>query len=418
MDTSVTVLVFTHVQCGLGDVASAAKIINLLVDRHFNVDIYWILDCKDDKLQYGINMLSKDAISQVKNVRTWYSPNPNPNLSIDLVIQTPCLLGWTLEYIGCKIDIPLEDCRVLRIAEAGTPLYDPIAPKSEPYITLGLSPAHGVLITPPPAFDLLSMDDTVLAKDLYNILEEAPTPVSLNFGYAHHPESRYDFMDCIICHERDARTVIVIMNQQGEFVDQTAEVLLTEWMQNVQRMILLSDMHINTVHIIDGQQKLTRLVDAPEENSARTLYILVKRHFSHNDMRMLQAHAERILATGNHSTFEAWSSDKCQLYLYEDVKNGGFTSRFLRQQVNSLHSFSSSLAKLLALFGRDKRLKLKYGKCLIDTPHIWQQVYHILQSNSLSSETQQWFSYIRQHEHFSIAFDQHIAPLLDTGANI
>lgn len=175
-----TVLVFTHVSGGLGDVASAAKIINLLVDNHTNIDVYWVLDCNDRKLHYGLSMLSKSAHSLLKSARTWFMPNPNPNLVIDVVIQTPCLHGWTLGYIGAKLKMPLEHCRVLRIAEAGTMLYDAKRPRSEPFITLGLSPAHGILFTATPVWSLDAMQDVRLAQDIQNVIDHATGSISLN----------------------------------------------------------------------------------------------------------------------------------------------------------------------------------------------------------------------------------------------
>lgn len=398
METSHNVLVFTHVQGGLGDIASAAKIITLALEiKSCPRSIYWILDCSDTKFEMAKSMLG-DNVCHIKEMRQWHKMQDLDSLKMDFVIFTPCLPRWTLDYLGKKTRLNLSNCKTLMIAEAGTQ-HDEFD-DSENILVLGFKPnADGLLLSSilSKSLTLEDLDDVTLKLEIFNISTNF-TNRSFNFGYAHHSFSRVDFLDCVLVHTpQDQNDIVCVFNANGEFFNETVENLATELALPVQ-VELLASLGVGTLTISSIDAKYQRTLN---KNAKRELKIILRPSFSYHDVQILLKTADRLLVTGNNSAFEAWSNTKCQLYLYEDVANAGVTGYFLQQQVDSARKVVGELlANSVAIFGRDRRLNIKCFKSLIQTPELWPSVVKCLQDVS-QDQTQKWFSHIRQEQDFS-----------------
>lgn len=396
-DKAHNVLVWTHVQGGLGDIASASKMINLLVDYSVTFDIYWVLDACPDKIKMAKSMLSEKAHSIVKGLRSWYEEPFEP--TIHLVIQTPCLCHWNMSYLGNKLGLNLALAKTIAIAEAGT--------KPSPnYLSLGLDPdCDGVLLED--AFQIASLQN-LQDCTLSDVLVEPSESASLNFGYAHHALSRLNFVDCVVAHDTNSPLIQIVLNQKGEFEceEETsfAETLLSCQKRRdllkanaIKEVQIIASLHSAIIFNLEGDAD--KPLDADNSTAKkRTLRIILRHSFAYNDMRVLQTLADRLLVTGNNSAFQAWSyNTRCQLYLYEDVANAGVTWRFLLQQIDSAKICSPVVAQLLQLFGMRKNDGADELP-IIQDKNRWQAICEQLGllSNNESDSTRLWFEHVRE----------------------
>lgn len=85
--------------------------------------------------------------------------------------------------------------------------------------------------------------------------------------------------------------------------------------------------------------------------------------------------------------------------MYEDVANMGFKSRFLQQQVDLAQTLSPNLAKLLALFGGDRRLPQNFLNQPLSREKM-EEIEQFLNDPALSQATLQFCEHITSNYSF------------------
>jgi hypothetical protein len=177
---------------------------------------------------------------------------------------------------------------------------------------------------------------------------------------------------------------VIVLNQKGAFSSLSTQKFQNEIFTS-DRLTFLKQKGYGTV-ILKGQESESVLLqEAENPQMERRLVVILRPSFVPIDMKRMQLASERLLATGDNSAVEAWSS-RCKLYLYEDVANLGSKWKFLQQQVDFAKTISPNLAKLLALFGGDRRLpqpslNMAFDKAKMD------QLERLLEDPDLGSAT-------------------------------
>ncbi len=419
------VIVLTEVCDNLGDIVAAGKCIDLLQQAHPMLMIDWVffgISLKDFNPKSFLECKDPSKIS----VREWesvpYDPSPT-----DLVITGPVRLKWSCEHISAlvsreihgplvsfaEITAPCETFSMeksrnlffqkeLQKKEGGLyknlhsflfpsqASWNPFIIQAMNVIPMGLEPFRGVFLDANrleaplsrgyycPSY-LFQIQDKRLRSDILESMGVSSFNSkvdcdrhSFNFGYAHHISSWGNFIDCVALHEREKHVVIVLIQRGVEKV-LSAE----EFMQKVlseQRVLFLEEKGYGRV-CLKAQSGTYILRKGMRES--RSLTIIVRPFFSPKDVFFMQLAAERLLATGDNSAAESWSS-RCKLYLYENLSYFGFKREFLEQQVGLALEFSPSLSRLLSLFGGLEGEvntpfnagQLKEAELLLTDPHL------------------------------------------------
>lgn len=367
-------VVFTYVKGGRGDVAAAAKAVDLIRNVCPASTIDWVL--RDAKLnQYDpISFLNNKDSSKI-DIREWLS-EPSDKTSADFLLIGPTDpdRGAGIDYLesrlGRKIEGPLLGFLENAHSNVHSMSFSKTIKKENPLV-MGLQRGSGVFLDRSRIEAPLSLgyccpsyisqiQDIELRKDILgamNIFNDQSSPdynqYSFNSGYAHRPVSWAKFIDSVALHEHD-KHVVIVLNQHGEF-DNLSTQEFQDQIFTPERLAFLKQKGYGTVALKGQGQKAFLLQETDDTQLNRHLTVITRSSFDPNDMRRMQLASERLLATGDNSAAEAWGA-RCKLYLYEDVANGGSKWRFLEQQVDLAQTISPNLAKLLALFGGDSRL--------------------------------------------------------------
>ena len=391
------IVVLTQVNGGRGDIAAAAKAIALMQKLCSTLTFDWVLQGARLDQYDPISFLNCDDPSKVR-IRYWLS-NPPEEVPGDLLLTGPVKLGWGMDYIESrilrKIAGPtfgfMENAEDLRKFHPGV-LPDIVASVAQQPTTaneiyqnlhltifpnksdngrglrpMGIQPGTGVFLDPSrigaplsrayccPSY-LPQIQDVDLRKDILeamNVFDSVSEPNydqhSFNSGYAHHPASWGEFIDCVAVHEKNKHAVIVL-NQRGEFAHPTTQ----EFQDTIftpQRLAFLKQKGYGTVLFKGQGPETTLLQDAEIPHLERRLTVIVRPSFNPSDMRCMQLASERLLATGDNSAVESWCA-RCKLYLYEDVANLGCKWRFLQQQVDLAQTISPKPQQIARLVWR------------------------------------------------------------------
>ena len=362
------IVAFTSVVGGRGDVAASAKAIDVMRTMCPLATFEWVLNCDFacQARRYDPRLFLNHDDPLKIHLRNWGS-EPSDKAPVDFLLMGPVDPIWGLKYLesglGRKITGPVFGF----VENSETPRWW----GKEPFLGMGLRPGTGVFldrsrIEAPlsrgyccPSY-LPQIQDIGLRKDILeamNVFDEQSQPdydqYSFNSGYAHHDASWGKFIDSVAIHERD-KHVVIVLNQQGAFSGYTTHGFQDE-LFTPDRLAFLRQKGYGTVILKGEGLEPILLQEAENPGLERRLTVIIRPSFVPSDMRRMQLASERLLATGDNSAVEAWSA-RCKLYLYEDVANLGSKWRFLQQQVDLAQTISPNLAKLLALFGGDRRL--------------------------------------------------------------
>jgi hypothetical protein len=424
------IVVLTEVKGGRGDIAAAAKAIEIMQRICPTLSFDWVLA--------GGNHLDPISFSKCEDpskvhIRTFKSA-PSETAPADFLVGGPVKLMWGQPYIeaGIQRKIAGPTFSFAEIAEDGGPVGEllPIIAKGQasdartektyqiihPFafasqlqsglgrVVMGLQPGSGVLLDQARKQAPLSREyccpsyieqirNEGLRRDITQALGGAARPdydsYSFNFGYAHHANSWANFIDCVALHEQK-KEVVIVLNQNGEFTHLSTE-QFRDQIFTVERLAFLESRGYSSVTLKGVGDEAIQV--AKHDLPGRSLTVIVRAAFAPNDMAPLQLAAERILATGDNSAVEAWCA-RCQLYLYEDVANAGCKWRFLQQQVDLAQTISPNLSRLLALFGGDRRLaKSAAGERMAE-------IERLLQDPKLGQDTLAFCTHITENYSF------------------
>ncbi|NGX46591.1 MAG: hypothetical protein K940chlam2_01787 [Chlamydiae bacterium] len=386
------VVVLTEVKGGRGDIAAAAKAIGIMQRICPTLSFDWVLAGGG-----GLDPISFSKCEDPSKVSIRYFKSaPLESTPADFLLGGPVKPRWGQDYIesgiGKKIAGPIFNFAenatessglmdrllplIARKAVSDVPAdttYQELHSYAFPteaglgLVAMGLQPGSGVLLDKArkeaplsreyccPSY-IAQIQDEGLRNDILEAMQTTSTPdydrYSFNFGYAHSPNSWGNFIDCVALHEQ-TKEVVIVLNQDGEFTHLTTE-RFRDRIFTEERLAFLEKKGYSSV-ILKGVEDEAIQV-AENDRPGRSLTVIVRTSFAPSDMAPMQLAAERILATGDNSAVEAFCA-RCQLYLYEDVSNGGCKWRFLQQQVDLAKTISPNLGKLLALFGDDRRLE-------------------------------------------------------------
>lgn len=382
------VVVLTEVRGGRGDIAAAAKAIGIMQRICPTLSFDWVLAGGG-----GLDPMSfiKCEDPSKVGIRNFKSA-PLESAPTDFLLGGPVKLGWGRDYIeagiGRKIAGPIfsfaenaeergsmDELLPFVASHSADTTYQKLHSYAFPsqlkcglgLVAMGLQPGSGVLLDKArkeaplsreyccPSY-IAQIQDEGLRNDILEAMQTTSAPdydrYSFNFGYAHSPNSWGNFIDCVALHEQK-KEVVIVLNQDGEFAHLSTEQFRDQIFTEA-RLAFLEKKGYSSV-ILKGVEDEAIQV-AENDQPGRSLTVIVRTSFAPSDMAPMQLAAERILATGDNSAVEAFCA-RCQLYLYEDVANGGCKWRFLQQQVDLAKTISPNLGKLLALFGGDRRLE-------------------------------------------------------------
>jgi hypothetical protein len=391
------IVVFTSVAGGRGDVAASAKAVDLMRSICPLANVDWVLDCFGCAIHgsYDPRLFLNRNDPLKTHLRDWPSEGVDKS-PVNLLLLGPIDPGWSIKYfekgLGRKIAGPIVSFTEI----ADTPVWN----GRDASLAMGLKARTGVFldrsrIEAPlsrkyccPSY-LPQIQDDGLRKDILEAMnvtnDQSPDydQYSFNSGYAHHEVSWAKFIDAVAIHERD-KDVVIVLNQKGAFSSLSTQKFQNEIFTS-DRLTFLKQKGYGTV-ILKGQESESVLLqEAENPQMERRLVVILRPSFVPIDMKRMQLASERLLATGDNSAVEAWSS-RCKLYLYEDVANLGSKWKFLQQQVDFAKTISPNLAKLLALFGGDRRLpqpslNMAFDKAKMD------QLERLLEDPDLGSAT-------------------------------
>lgn len=432
------IVVFTKVIGGLGDLSAAGKMIGVLQNLFPDAAFDWVLKDDWNTQEYEpLSFLNCQDHSKIK-VRTWVAEPPeNPG---DLLVIGPAstvppqflFKSYINRIISGPIFVFLENCKpsavwlqylkpvinrcdqngFTGISHKTAKIFYELLPIIFPETietVMGLEQGTGLFLDKTrvqaplsrnhccPTY-LMNITNSALKKDLLTAMDvhDAVTlpdydVFSLNSGYAHHPCSWEKFIDCIAIHEK-TKHLVVVLNQKG-----ASGLFSNDWWQKTiftkERIAFLKERGFGNIFF--KTESMDQVAQLDQEDNKRRLTIIAYPLFAPDDMRWLQLASERLLATGDNSAAEAFAA-RCQLYFYEDVDSKpGYKWRFLQQQVDLAHQFSPNFAKLLALFGGDKRYP-SYNASLNKPLNREQMIEmeQLLNAPNLSSATLQFCHHI------------------------
>lgn len=239
-------------------------------------------------------------------------------------------------------------------------------------LVMGIKPGTGVLRHE-------NYMESSFSDVITKYLTEDISGFSVNCGYAHRMASKLKFIDCVTF-SADAERILIILNQEGELEKYDFSGFVRRICTEA-RMNKLQAEGYGRLLISGRKHQHTQKFDG-----SKTLIIVVRKWYPHEDFLVFQGASERILATGDNSPIEAWASlvTTGKLFLYEDVANAGCKSKFLQQQVALATQIYPPYGQLLAMFGGERT---KYAECLNKewSNEHWSEVREILSASDLSS---------------------------------
>ncbi|GAB4233340.1 MAG: hypothetical protein Tsb0021_12310 [Chlamydiales bacterium] len=253
---------------------------------------------------------------------------------------------------------------------------------------------------------LLGLQDDSLRQDIFESMgvansEDLPDfdRYSMNSGYAHYPVSWGRLIDSVALHEQK-KHVVIVLNQHGEFKDDRLNTQeFCSKMFTPERLELLKQEGYHTVQV-KGKGEQHTILEERSDEEGRQFTVIVRPSFHPNDMKQLQLASQRILATGMNSPAEAWAS-RCELFLYEDVNNGGRTGDFLKQQVKVAESVHPKLARFMAIMGdKDKKY---HEKNVVLSHKEMEEVRELLKDPEISVATLKFCEHVQKNYRFEKA---------------
>lgn len=258
------IMVFTQVQGGLGDIAAAAKVINLMKEIRPDIHVDWALLGSFNQ-SFDPKMFLKNSSNVFVQKINYASSEVSERKDPDFLIMGPVKNSFSKEYINEKTGKEVngsvftffengQSVGFLKYADGGfleglkwakKSAVDEIDFKNKVYgcmfpakgmcpdeaIPMGLEPGSGVLLDEDlmmaplsrgyccPSY-LSQIDDPSLRKDILWAMGSSSEPnydqYSFNCGYAHHEASWGKFIDCVAMHEKH-KDVVIVLNQFGEF---------------------------------------------------------------------------------------------------------------------------------------------------------------------------------------------------------
>jgi len=391
-DSIQKIAVATEVRGGRGDISAAAKVIASIQGMCPKCVFDWIID----DIHAARAFLNLKDPSKV-NIRPWGSPSPDTT-SADLLITGPVKNDFAIPAIERAIKREIIGDTAFGFTEIGPcwpannysnlkqkvvqgtdlertyqKLHRFIFPPANlgngmgGKLQMGIHPGSGIFLDESrvkaplsrgyccPSY-LLQIQDVSLRKDVLeamDVFDGQSQPDydqhSFNSGYAHLTDSWSRFIDSVAIHERD-KHIVIVLNHRGEFQRLSTE----EFRDRIftpERLSFLNEKGYGAITLKGEGQEPYLLQPSEYPKEKRRLTVIVRPSFISSDMKQLQLASERILATGDNSAAEAWSS-RCKLYLYETIWH---KTSFLEQQVNLAKDISPNLAKLLAMFGEENR---------------------------------------------------------------
>jgi len=384
---------FTDFCDGKGDIAAAAKVIDLMHKIEPSLEFDWSLwnsdDVKEAKGFLTCIDLSKVTVHKCTDVRYNGKKVPDSNF----LVVGPAKSNndaYILNRLGTKVDGPRF--RFLECAERSSDLLPLFGKKAQNIsssldnvyreahkvtfvsestehggVPMGLSPGSGVLLDKSrlqaplslgyccPKY-LLKIQDQGLKNDILSALgvsgsvrKPSYSSHSFNFGYAHNQTSWKKFIDFTAIHE-PKKNVTIVLNQKAR--SGTSDIKIhSKRIFTSERLSLLKELGYGTIKV-KGEEEKPIVVQESSSPGLRSLTLIMRPFFQPEDMKNLQLAAERLLATGDNTAAESWAS-KCKLYLYEDIGNSttGCKRRFLAQQVKLASSIYPPLGELLRIAG-------------------------------------------------------------------
>ena len=349
----------TEIRGGLGDISSAAKIINLLQEMSPRIHIDWI-----------ITPIYTDAMSFIDN-KDRVRINPLIPYFPHLLLVGPSNCMWGTKYIESRFHFKLKGIRFDFLEAGSEPNTDVLAcvqnlsgyeqihrfvfPASHHLsnaVIMGLRPGMGMIFDKnrmgckSTISELLDMlNDVSLKNNINKFYVDKNNSWSINSGYAHRPNSWKKFIDCVAIHEKSSN-VIIILNSRGEFDNYNNADFIEKILDQTRIKFLIN---LGYEQIIFNNKKICK----SKEN--RKLVIITQPKFSVDNMKIIQLISDRIMCTGNSSVSEAISCGSrewmpLKLYLYEDVANCGVTDNFANQQIEIAKKIYPNFAHLLKIF--------------------------------------------------------------------
>lgn len=422
------VVVYTRVVGGKGDIAAASKVIGLMQRLNPDLQIDWVLANTSGAKSDAICFLSDMDMSHITVRESLETIDPSlaktpidmiftgpfdgedeyPTLAKDLKRPFTNPLGVGFREIGQRpssVVFVNDKKNVENSREGRLSLYSELFASSSfrarDGLVMGLYQGSGVfldrsLISAPlsgryscPSY-IRDITDIKLREDILNALGVVSVETlpdmdkhSLNFGYAHFANSWGSFIDSVAVHERD-KDVVIVLNQmmRGKLYFSAED--FSDKVFNMDRIDFLHSRRFGNIVVSD--QELHYIV-ASSEDATRSFRVILRKSFLPQDMRCLQLASERILATGDNSSVEAFCG-RCKLFFYETLKH---KQGFLQQQVDVAHALGhKSLARLWGLFGRDVRMEANIGRSDEDIswgPLQSKEIFDLLHDDSLAEAT-------------------------------
>lgn len=236
---------------------------------------------------------------------------------------------------------------------------------------------------------MLEIENKLLLEQIFQTPPSTTVPIhsftalqSLNFGYAHYTDVKGRFIDSVAIHENKKNLTFVFYQiQKGNDLSKLA--YFQRKVFTPQRVALLQRLGYGKI-VVKSDEKLNDLIiKLPSDNkNSRTLTVILHQCFSKNDMRCLQLASERILATGDNSACEAFSS-RFKLYMYEDISkqrdpeeyigNSFRKGEFLNQQIRVGTEVYPPLGRFLKLSSQEVQLtegQMKEMETILSDPGI------------------------------------------------
>jgi hypothetical protein len=389
------VVVMTDVLAGLGDIASAAKVIGILQRISEKLLFEWVTKY-GGSLERNASFLADRARVTLRNS----SDHPTDSSPVELVLVGPVKYLYKESFLESSIMRKIAG-PIFGFMEYGEKMetfgrFDPetkvknskdsvddtykkmhrilfpaqinmLSRINGGLLPMGIHEGTGVLLDPERLHSPLSriyccpsylskIEDCGLLSDIRAALgcsDEGSLPNydthSFNSGYAHRKISWAMYIECVAIHERE-KHVVIVLNQNGAYDEFTPKRYWDEVFTH-ERCAYLG---------VQGYSSIVLKAEADNDcfsqkigGNGRSLTVIIRPFIHQNDFKQIQLASERLMATGDNSAAEAWCA-RCKLFLYENVDNG-CKAPFVRQQVQLAETFSPNLAMILHLFGTIRR---------------------------------------------------------------